>query len=157
MLETSTAATQTAYVLICLPLSFCSSTALGFLLFGSAAAPDSGTRTRRPFSSGAFIRDALPILRLCRSEIRWQQPDIHTESISTSAHSGKTWVKKEICTSFFLIKNKELKKNYSASPVLLEQLHPSFSRWQRPVRDLMLLKVSFFSKTFQRVWLGHGQ
>lgn len=44
----------------CLPLSFHSSTALDFSLFGSAAAPDLGTRTRRTFSSGAFVRDALP-------------------------------------------------------------------------------------------------
>lgn len=98
--EISTAATQTTCVLICLPLSFHSSTALDFLLFGSAAAPDLGTRTRRTFSSGAFVRDALPILRLCKAEIRWQQSDGHTESISTSAHSGKTWVKKEIHASF---------------------------------------------------------
>lgn len=56
----------------------------------------------------------------------------------------------------FLLK-KELKKKYFASPVLLEELHPSFSSSQRPVRGLVLLNSPFFTKTFQRHFLGHGQ
>jgi len=55
-----------------------------------------------PFSSGALARDALPILMLCWSEIRWAAAK-HTQNTSTTlpvfAHSGETWEKKEICAA----------------------------------------------------------
>lgn len=43
----------------------------GFFAHWLGCCSDSGTRTRTPFSSGAFVRDALPVLKLWKSETRW--------------------------------------------------------------------------------------